>query len=549
MNTYPSDLKYEPVQKFDGVFEITVDGGRVLSVKVPAYISVANENLLKGLISTLQVDLSAYGHVINFPNSFDKETFQGLFKKTEADVTGDCETLYSISPVSTEVRRELLAFSDDLVEITKSRNYGSCKKRVGFSFGVPEGAVWNGIAYENEEKQFIKHTSESRMLAGKQGTIYKSETFSSVSVNPLMFGEQKAEVFSYVGFVLTEVKPEANTEWEKLEANLMRESDSLLLTNSEALFYQVNAENVVNAQRLLQEITPLLEDPSNLPKAHFLSKFNLIVRFIMFMDADQLTQMTNSIEVARISKNISKNRMWGIYRDAVAQAGSIAAFEEIKTWILTKKVQGNEAASLIASLAGSLGFYNEKVLTEFFELSFNPVVVEQKLLNTATLLAATKFIRSSQQELFVVETVIPRLSLELKKAVEEGDSSKAQVYIRSLSNLARPEILKVFAPYLEGRIVVTNYLRTQIVISLETLAKLKNEDVRAVLYSILKNTAEPYEVRVAAAFNLFLAAPTPEMMQVMAHMTNSDPSTQVRGVLASSIDSAANLKNPRFAEL
>lgn len=541
-----SDLKFEPVQNFDEAFEIFVDGGRILKVAVPSSFSTNNENLLKGLIGGLQVDLSTYGHVHNFPNSYDKETYQGLFKKTETDVTGECETLYSVSPVSAEVRRELPAFAVEPIEITKSKNYGSCKKRIVFAFGVPEGAVWKGIAHENDETQFIKHTSESRILAGKQGTIYKSETLSSVFVNPLLFGKQKAEVYSYVGFDLVEVK-NIEGNWNLTNSDSLRTSNLLLKNNGESLVD--SAEKVVNAQKLLQEMTPLLQDPSNLPKANFLSKFSLLARIIMFMDAEHLTQLTNSIKTAKDSKNVSKKHMWTIYRDAVAQVGTDAAFEEIKKWILTKKIQGEEAAEVIASLGGSPTYLGFKIGKEFFELAFSPEVVEQKFLNTSALLAATKFIRSSNQDLLVVETVIPRLSQELKKAVEEGDNSKAQVYVRSLGNLAHPEILKVFAPYLEGRIAVTKYLRTQIVHSLKTLANLKNEEVRAVLFSILKNTAEPYEVRVAAALNIFLAFPTAEMMQVFAHMTNNDPSTQVRGVLATSISFAAKLKDPRFAEL
>lgn len=547
INNVPSDLKYEPVPKIDEVFEIFVDGGRVLSLKVPSSLSSANVNILKGLISALQVDLSTFGHVDSFPNNFDKNTFQGLFKKSEADVTGDCETLYSISPISVEVRRSLQSFAEDPIEITKSKNYDSCKKRVGLGFGVPEGAVWNGLAYENDERQLIKHTSESRIHAGKQGTIYKSETLDTVFVNPLLFGKQKAEVYSYVGLVLSSVEAIGETEWKQSEE--VREVDSLLSSEGAEIFFKVSPENVANAQKVLQEITPLLEDPNNLPKSEFLSKFNVLVRFIMFMNSEQLTQMTDGMEVARTSTNVAKNKMWAIYRDAVAQAGTVAAFKEIKSWILSKKIQGEEAAEVIASVPSSLDYSDKEIANEFFELAFNPVVVEQRYLNTSALLAATKFFRSGKENVFVVEKVIPRFASELKKAIEEDNSSKAQVYIRTLGNLAHPDILKVFAPYFEGKITVTKYLRTQMVISLKTLANMKNEYVRAVLFSILRNTAEPYEVRVAAVLNIFLAFPTSEMMQIMAHMTNDDPSVQVRGVIATSISFAANLKDPRFAQL
>ncbi|CAH1643964.1 unnamed protein product [Spodoptera littoralis] len=545
INEVPSDLKYEPVPKIDEVFEIFVDGGRVLSLKVPSSLSSLNENILKGLISALQVDLSTFGYVDNFPNSFDKKTFQGLFKKSEADVAGDCETLYSISPISVEVRRNLQSFAENPIEITKSKNYNSCKKRIGFAFGVPEGA---GHAYEDDERQFIKHTTESRIHAGKQGTIYKSETLDTVFVSPLLFGKQKAEVYSYVGLVLSSVEVIGNTEWAQ-SANI-RNVQSLLLASwlggSDA-YFKDDPKEIENAQKVLQEITLLLQDSNNLPANNFLSKFISLVRFIVLLNSEQLSQMTASVEVARNAN--TKSKMWTIYRDAVAQAGTVAAFKELKSWILTKKIEGEEAAQVIASVSGSLSFSNKAIMNEFMELALSPEVVEQKYLNSSALLAATKFIRSGNQNQFVVKKVIPRLASELKKAIEDDDSSKAQVYIRSLGNLAHPDILKVFAPYFEGQVAITKYLRTQMVISLKTLANKKDKFVRAALFSILRNTAEPYEVRVAAALNIFLAFPTAEMMQIMAHMTNDDPSVQVRGVIATSISFAANLKDPRFAEL
>ncbi|KAH9643935.1 hypothetical protein HF086_016485 [Spodoptera exigua] len=513
INDVPSDLKYEPFPKIDEVFEIFVDGGRVLSLKVPSSLSSDNENIIKGLISALQVDLSTFGHVDNFPNSFDKNTFQGLFKKSEADVTGDCETLYSVSPISAEVRRSLQSFAEDPIEITKSKNYDSCRRLVGLGLGVPEGAVWNGLAYKNDERQFIKHTTESRIHAGKQGTIYKSETLDTVLVNPLLFGKQKAEVYSYVGLVLSSVEAISNTEWAQSEN--VRAVKSLLSSKGSNPYFKVDPKNIEYAQKILQEITLLLNDPSSLPENNFLTKFNVLVRFIMYMDYEQLKQMTESIEVGRTAKNAAKYKMWTIYRDAVAQAGTHAAFKEIKSWILTKKIEGEEAAQVIASLPGSLGLPNELLMKEFWELALSPEVVEQRYLNSSALLAATKFIQKENQ--FIV-----------------GDHA---------------DILKAFAPYLEGQFTVTKYLRTQMVISLKALANKKDERVRAALFSILRNTAEPYEVRVAAALNIFLAFPTAEMMQIMAHMTNDDPSLQVRGVIATSISFAANLKDPRFAEL
>ncbi|CAH0697615.1 unnamed protein product [Spodoptera exigua] len=548
-NVAPSDLKYESVKITDEPIEILVVGGRVKSFKVPVGLSVAHENLLKGLISALQVDLSTFGHVDDFPNSFDKESFQGLFKKIETDVTGECETLYTVSPVSAEWRRELPNFAseEDPIEIVKSKNYDSCKKRATFFYGVPEGSIWNGIAYENEQKQFIKHTSESRTLAGKQGTIYQTDVISSVYVSPLLFGKQKAEVYSYVKAALSSVKETTGEEWKKPEE--VREISSLIFSMSESMFRpKFTDKTVANAQKLLQDMTPLLQNPDQLSKGDFLAKFNILVRLIISLDSEQLNLLTSSVEIARDSKNSAKNGMWIIYRDAVAQAGTDNAFEQIKSWILNKKVQGEEAGELLSGIGATL-MPSEKVIAEVFDFATNPEVMGQQTVNVSALLAATKLSRFNEANLYVVDTIIPRLARELKQAVKNADSNKAQVYIRALGNLVKPEVLEVFAPYLDGTVAVSKYLRFQMVASLKALANSKNEYARAVLYSILRNTAEPYEVRVVAALNIFMAFPTAEMMQVMAHMTNDDPSTQVRAVLANGINFAAGLKDPRFAEL
>ncbi|XP_026731130.1 vitellogenin-like [Trichoplusia ni] len=536
LQSAPAGLEFKAVPNVDQPFEILVDGGRILSVSVPSTVSASSENVLKGLLSGLQVDLSTYGHVHNFPNSYDKESFQGLFKKNEADVTGDCETLYSVSPVAAEWRRVLPDFAEDPIEITKSRNYGSCKKLVAFGLGVPEG---------NED--FIKHTSESRIFAGKQGTIYKSETLSTVVAKPLVFGKQNAEVFSYVGLSLESVKEIPSEEWKISEE--VRKIDSLLFTEKEDLGIEFNAQNVAKVQALLQELAPLLQEPNKLPSSDFLAKFESLVYLTNSLNSEQLALLTSSFEDAKSSDNAAKKNLWVLYRDAIAQTGTIAAFKEVKSWILNKKIEGEEAAEVIASLAGSLHTPSEELFTEFFLLSTNPVVVEQKYLNVSAILAASKFIRLANADLFVVDKIIPLASKDLKQAIADGDYSKADAYIRVLGNLAHPEILNVFAPYLDGSVPVNTYLRTQIVISLKTLAHEKNDQVRAVLFSILKNTAESYEVRVAAALNIFLSFPTADMFRIMAHMTNNDPSTQVRAVLVSGITYTAGLKDPRFAEL
>ncbi|CAB3258668.1 unnamed protein product [Arctia plantaginis] len=547
----PSDLKYKPLKVMDQTFEIFVDGGRVVSINVPSELPIPYTNFLKGLVGALQADLSPHGNVHDYPNGFDKTTFQGLFKKMETDVTGECETLYSVSPMAAEWRRELTKYvpKEDPIEIVKSKNYGVCSKRADVYFGVPEGAVFKGMTHNNEEKQMIKHAFEARLLVGKQGPIYKAEAISSVTASPIVFGKQKPEVVSYIKFTLNSVEQDTSESWKKTEE--FSSINSLLYTsdNSSIFTYSYgDQEGVSKAYHYLKEMSPLLQDPNNLSKEGFLLKFNFLVNLLASFNSKQLIQMTESLENSKTSKNLAKTGIWTIYRDALSVAGTTVAYEHIKSWVLNKKIVGEEAAEVITVMGASLSNPSLDLAKDFFKFAIEPAVVELKYVNNSALLATSKLLRSVHDP-FIEETVIPYFNKELNDAIQNDDTSKAHVYITVLGNLAHPRILKVYSPYLEGHIPVTKYLRTQIVTNLKALAYLKNEYVRAVLFSILRNTGDIYEVRVAAALNLFIAVPTAEMMQVLAHMTHFDPSTHVRAVLSNSITSAASLKDPRFKEL
>ncbi|CAH2243727.1 jg8786 [Pararge aegeria aegeria] len=649
----PKDLDYKAGPKLDKPIEILLSGGRVKSLRLPSSVPLAQENLIKGLIGALQVDLSTYRNVHSSHDTFDKNTKQGLFRKMETDVTGDCETLYSVSPVAAEWRRELPQFAneEEPIEITKSKNYGHCHHRVDYHFGVPEGAEWTGTAHSTKKEQFINRATVSRILVGKEGTIYKAETTSTINVNPHLYGKQRVEVHSKVSARLVTYEQDSEPEWPKLvgareilnllysltpkqvniddssasfesfEKNIHIEKyqrerrsakpksvysiDKVIMksrvsdedsssSSSESASAYVNDEipldnepayaalylnpqpngdkkqNPMNAQKLVQEISHQLQNPNNMPKADFLTKFNILVRVIASMSYGQLSQTSRSLEIAKSSNDIVKTDMWMIYRDAVAQAGTLPAFQQIRTWIEKKKIEGEEAAEVVAVLSRSLRYPTTAVMKQFFELAMSPVVIEQLYLNSSALISATKFINMGQvnnetahrfypthmygrlsrkHDRFVIDEVLPRLSQELKLAIEKEDSHKAQVYVRAIGNLGHRAILDVFAPYLEGKIPVSTYLRTRMVENLRVVAYQEDHHVRAVLFSILKNTAEPYEVRVAAIHNIFMGRPTTAMMQAMAEMTKEDPSTHVRAVLKSVIESVAELKNPRYFHL
>ncbi|CAG9796078.1 unnamed protein product [Diatraea saccharalis] len=660
----PSDIKYQPLEKRELTFGINVEGGRVLALTIPTSLPLAHENLLKGLISALQLDLSNHRHVRSSYDGFEKESQQGAFKKMETDVTGDCETLYNVYPAVPEWRRELPKFAneEEPIMVSKTKNYGHCHHRVAYHFGVPEGAEWTGTAHGKDEEQFIRRATVTRMLVGKQGPIYKSETTSTVHVNPQLYGKDKAEVISYVKLYLDSYEQDSETEWplpenKRIVNNLLysvsqkkqiiisesssssessesienfsqtmngmrmssnnrvrrsahtpkiisinkvivkRSSDDSSSSSSSSsdstsayqndevprdnepayaalyMMPQVRADkkqNPLNAQKLVQDMAQQLQNPNNMPKSDFLTKFNILVKVLASMSYEQLSLTSRTIEVTRLSNNQMKADMWMIYRDAVTQVGNMPAFQQIKSWIQNKKIQEEEAAEIVASLAQAIRYPTKDIMMQFFRLAVSNEVKEQPYLNTTALIACTRLINmgqvdnntahsfypthmygrlTPQHDAFVVEEVIPYLSKVLKESIQYGDSGKALVYIHAIGNLGHHSILDVFAPYIQGEIRVTTYLRSQMVRNLRVLAHERHSHCRAALFNIVKNVAEPYEVRVAAIENIFMAHPSSAMMQAMAQMTHNDPSVQIRAILKSSILSAADLKHPLNMDL
>lgn len=77
----------------DKGFEVEMSGGIVKEVFVSKDMSMEDENLLKGILGSLQQDTSERNMVNEKQKFYDEGTISGSYKKMEEDVTGRCEVL------------------------------------------------------------------------------------------------------------------------------------------------------------------------------------------------------------------------------------------------------------------------------------------------------------------------------------------------------------------------------------------------------------------------------------------------------------------------
>lgn len=129
--------------------------------------------------------------------------------------------------------------------------------------------------------------------------------------------------------------------------------------------------NVVHkVQQLAQEIGKDLQNESEIPKEDTLEKFNILAQLIRIMDKKQIEEATRQLYAPQADnqseKSSARNAAWKAYRDACAQAGTGPAVEEIFQWIESKRVDGEEAAELIATLPRTIREPTEEMQKSFF---------------------------------------------------------------------------------------------------------------------------------------------------------------------------------------
>lgn len=124
----------------------------------------------------------------------------------------------------------------------------------------------------------------------------------------------------------------------------------------------------VEVQRLTREIAEDLENVNELPVKYTLRKFAVLTKVIRTMNAKQIDDATNLLNDAQSSyehkNDMEKSRK--VYRDSLLNAGTGPAVVELMKWIEDGRLQGEEAAEVIAALPKTIREPTEEMQKRFF---------------------------------------------------------------------------------------------------------------------------------------------------------------------------------------
>nr|APR62727.1 vitellogenin 1 [Harmonia axyridis] len=322
---------------------------------------------------------------------------------------------------------------------------------------------------------------------------------------------------------------------------------------------------------IAQEIGKDIEVPQELPKRQTLSKFVVLTAVLRTMSEDELKQVAQRLYTTETQG--PRYNAWIAFRDSVAETGTGPAFMVIKHFIESKKIQGNEAAMVITSMAESVRVPSEEYIKAYFEMVKEQInnPQEYSTLNETMLFTFSSLIHKvyvdskfSHREYpthsfgrfdtksgksFVKGEVIPYITKALRDAVTKGDAQKIYAYVYALGEIGHPEILNSFQPYFEGKVPCSQFQRLLMVLSLYRVSAVKPELSREVLYRLYQNIGEITEIRVAAVYMLMYTSPSAEMLQRIAKYTEIESNHKVCAAVKSAILSASRLEGNDFANL
>ncbi|XP_032671067.1 vitellogenin-like [Odontomachus brunneus] len=326
---------------------------------------------------------------------------------------------------------------------------------------------------------------------------------------------------------------------------------------------------------ILKEIDSMIHDiameimtPDEIVRQGTLEKYTILTRMLRYMNETSLTTVRDKLEIDyRAAKlDVGKIVASSVFRNALAQTGTFAAFKLIRTMITTKMFTNLEAAFVLGQLPRAVRSPTQDYIQQFYELIKSPEVRNQAVLNTTAPYAFSELVRyalvmdqkyiypypethSKTHKEEMLSTYISYFADELEEAYKAKRDSLIVTYIMALGNIGHPAVVRVFEPYLEGKYRLTTFQRTIMVSALGKVYPGTYKVIGPIMYKIYQNQKEHYQVRVMALNVLFKNNPPEHIMMNIAKTVSDERDVQVKNAVLTGIESLTRLKGDKYARL
>lgn len=216
-NTPIPDASYKPVPWIGHPFQVLMQNGVVEDLIVDNEVSSWEANMLKGIVSQIQVDTQGENLMKSTMTQLPVEgQSSAVYKTMEDTVTGIYETLYEINTLPEyriQVEPYLVPYPQvkgdgEIIEIIKTKNFSNPAEECGYYYGL--GEMGHARPLSNKLGDLMSRDSISRIiLTGNLGryTIQSSVTINKIAVSPtLINNNQRGMVVSVMNLTLVNIK-------------------------------------------------------------------------------------------------------------------------------------------------------------------------------------------------------------------------------------------------------------------------------------------------------------------------------------------------------
>nr|Q9U8M0.1 RecName: Full=Vitellogenin-1; Short=Vg-1; Flags: Precursor [Periplaneta americana]BAA86656.1 vitellogenin [Periplaneta americana] len=251
---------WQQLSALKDAFAIILQNGHIVNVKVKDSTPNWAVNILKGILSTLQVNTQADNLVRHRYNILpNASTDSAVYSIRETTITGECEVEYDVSPLPALPllqHPELAPLSnvnDNVIDIEKTQNFSNCKRRPAVHYGL--AGIPDLEPGQNQMGDFLARSSVSRVVISgtlNKFTVQSSVTTNQVVMSPEMYNSQKGLIVSRVNVTIKDIEEARPIP---LPGNLQDTGDLLYSYN--------NAHDIEPLQRDRQDSDFTLESDSS----------------------------------------------------------------------------------------------------------------------------------------------------------------------------------------------------------------------------------------------------------------------------------------------
>ncbi|XP_018356288.1 PREDICTED: vitellogenin-2-like isoform X2 [Trachymyrmex septentrionalis] len=233
-------LEYREIPMSGKPLEVTVKHGVIRDLLVDRNIPIWELNLLKSLLSQLQIDTQGENAIeMRSAQVPVDENSPVVFTAIEDSVGGKCEVLYEILPLDSDAHREIpdkIPFPDlrgegYYYDVKKMRNYEKCLQRQMYH-DLEDPMVREREEFYKHDK-FISELSTTRMLLSghlKRFTIQSVVTKNHISVRPEKTRPFLGNVHSIIRMTLIKKDKVSSPTFDLFESSNLESTGSLIYT-------------------------------------------------------------------------------------------------------------------------------------------------------------------------------------------------------------------------------------------------------------------------------------------------------------------------------